>query len=179
MTIAMSDDLVRHRGHAESAETLTGMAIVYSSQGHWEQPAHDPLWEPVRLFWQARMPALLDDRIRALSCLAADWDSYGADPLNPALLTRVQTVVSGLLGQGVPMPDIAPASSGSVIVGWRGGAVEIEMDFDPAQEDAVLVRQGSESIDYEGPINKIYGEYRSLLESALTQLAWPQIEPPG
>jgi hypothetical protein len=114
--------------------------------------------------------ASLGTRLEHLSRLEEGWDSYDAQPVSRALLNRVGSFVIHLLDQAVPLPELVPTSSGTVIVSWRREDLEIEIDLHPEGEDLEFVRSQHASFDYEGSLELISGEAKLLLERSRTRL---------
>ncbi len=115
---------------------------------------------------------LLRTRLRNLLRLETDWDSYGAAPLDWHILHRVEQFVADIMRQGVPLPDLVPSSSGSIIAEWRHNTGLLEVELHPEHEDLVWLEElGEVTLDYEGPIEGIRGRDRTRLEAFLTRLA--------
>ena len=54
------------------------------------------------------------------SASAPNWDGYGAEPLPPAVEVRAQRLARALPAS-LPVPEVAPAPSGSIDLEWRKG----------------------------------------------------------
>ena len=67
-------------------------------------------------------PSRLESEIEdcAKSAATPNWDGYGAAPL-PAEIVRRARRLARALPASLPLPDVAPAPSGSIDLEWRTG----------------------------------------------------------
>jgi hypothetical protein len=75
-------------------------------------------------------PPLTAD-LDAMLALPRGWDGYGADPVTPAAVAAGKVVV-GLLDPRATGAHVAPGRDGGLMVGWRFGPNECELDISPA-----------------------------------------------
>ena len=55
--------------------------------------------------------------LMAHECAESDWNGEGAHAIEPAVVRRASEFIRAL-PQGVPLPEIAPAPDGSIILDW-------------------------------------------------------------
>lgn len=80
------------------------------------------------------MPTYLT-KIDEMRSLARDWDSYGADPPNPATLQDTARFLAAFVeAAGLPEPQVAATRVGGVGAFWQIGTHELEMEFEPGAE---------------------------------------------
>jgi len=56
----------------------------------------------------------------ANTCVQADWDGYGAEPLNEMAVQNAEAFVRAI-PDGMPMPEFAPDPDGSISLDWIAG----------------------------------------------------------
>ena len=166
MNLAITDELIRRHERFPSPETLVGGHLAFGS-------ASSHLFEPTASLWVRHADSRVGRAVGTLARLTNNWDSYGAEPLSREILDRTRDFVSFLMSQNVPLPDIAPASSGAIFLNWRSEDIEIEIELDPEHDDSVFARYGTTLAEYEGPIAGISGFEKETVEVALTRLTQP------
>lgn len=78
---------------------------------------------------------LIDDLIRiAADCSKANWDSYGANPVNPKVLTAAMVVSDNLTW--------VPTSNGGLQLEAHAGGVDMELELAPGESGEVVVLYG-------------------------------------
>jgi|SRR6516225_1986939 hypothetical protein len=70
-------------------------------------------------------------RLKSLSALPNDWDSYGSPPIVSTVLRDARKLLSSIQIQTIPEPAITPASGGGVSIEWRSGSRELEIEILP------------------------------------------------
>lgn len=134
----------------------------------------------------ARQPWFLAamDRLRDLSQLSPDWDSYGADPISAGALNAVRQFLEAIareeevtgssgLGEVLKPFAIAPLASGGLQLEWRGPSGVLEVEAETSGEATGLLIQGKEPsrrfIDL-GLLNEewLIGSTRVLIQPAMT-----------
>jgi len=63
------------------------------------------------------------------------WDSYQAKPTNPNLVVKLLNILSDLLGDNSPSPQITPLADGGVQAEWHRHDQDLEIVV-PAEEEA-------------------------------------------
>lgn len=80
------------------------------------------------------LPRWLDrvrNRVKELAQLPADWDSYGAVPVDPRIPPLVEDLVEWFAVDGMPPPDVFPTSDGGMQLEWHIRRANIEIEFSP------------------------------------------------
>ena len=82
-----------------------------------------------------RLPKSVLNRLNTLAQLPQNWDSYGAPPINSQTTERAALTLREILGTGeveVPLPFIAPAGDGTIVMEWKTDAgKELILDVPP------------------------------------------------
>jgi hypothetical protein len=63
------------------------------------------------------------------------WDSYQAKPTNPQLVVKLLNILSGLMQDDSPPPQIIPLADGGVQAEWHNHGQDLEIVV-PAEEEA-------------------------------------------
>jgi hypothetical protein len=170
VTLTLTEQLRAVPSKSQYAETLSNTGIG-SYSAIFTLPDEGPRWiSAVRYLGPASRFEFLR-RLERIASLTANWDSYGAFPLSQHVITRVRDFVDTLIEQGVPLPHVAPSSSGAIVVEWRDGERVVEFEFDPSGDDSVSLDWDGESVEYDGKLEFLPFASRLSLERALTELA--------
>ena len=99
--------------------------------------------DPLPKWFDQVMQGLVD-----LLTLPPNWDSYGAGPIDLALVRRAFEFVNGFLRHSSPAPSIIPLSSGGLQIEWHRKGIDLEVVFDQGDEPMFYYRgpggEGSE-----------------------------------
>lgn len=114
--------------------------LPYAGNVDWLLSSSDPIVEIAAL---SDLPETIAAQLNALRALPKDWDGYGAQPLNPEILSNMQSALfSALRGIDCPSPDLTPGADGSLAAEWHRGSVELIFNID---------RHGMRSLSVSGP----------------------------
>jgi len=83
-----------------------------------------------------------------LRTLPPNWDSYGANTIDPKTVQDAMNLLNGLLGPTSPAPRVVPLSSGGLQLEWHRQGIDLEVVFDREEQPYFYVRNrlnGSES----------------------------------
>ena len=67
------------------------------------------------------------DKIKSLTELPENWDSYGGGPVKQSMVDLALVVLRWLLTRSWPDPDVSPTSAGGVVLEW-GDDLTINID---------------------------------------------------
>ena len=112
------------------------------------------------------------EALNRLSSLGANWDSYGALPIDPAHLVSAIELLSLIMRESTPVPSVVPTTQGSVQLEWHTRGVDLEIEvlspqrFIVSFEDAVNGDQWEREITVDvtllvKAIDRITGNRRS------------------
>lgn len=69
------------------------------------------------------------DKLNKLLSLPANWDSYGAERIDlQAAITTLQ-LLTRLMSEEIPLPDIVPVNNGGIQVEWHTQGIDIEIEI--------------------------------------------------
>jgi hypothetical protein len=112
----------------------------------------------------------LDDAIERLADLPAGWDSYGAPPIERAVLDRAKRSLAEIEYRLAPWyipPTVGPDVDGGVELIWRGHWTAVHVLVGAGDRFKVLVLRGEVPV---GPAQmKTLGEVIDLLKTHLQQ----------
>ena len=112
---------VRREPRREQAHvTLTGREL---RKPHTETAA------PVRLQSKQWLPEV-SSQLNKLLELPRNWDSYGADPIEAPIVESARGLLVTLAERfDLPRPFIAPTPNGGILLEWRTGSRELEVEL--------------------------------------------------
>ena len=117
----------------------------------WEQEqlVHRSLVMPLPAEWL--MTAV--DQLDALRAVCANWDSYGADRPQPHIVDAAERLLNEL-GRlhNLPRPAISPTRTGGVLLEWKAGARELEIELLSADASSFLYADGETGDEIEGQL---------------------------
>ena len=67
------------------------------------------------------------EKIGQLGELKANWDSYGAHPVDPSCALAAIQLVLSYLGPSIPTPAIVPTNQGGIQLEWHRRRVDLEV----------------------------------------------------
>jgi hypothetical protein len=77
-------------------------------------------------------------KLDELRNLPEDWDSYGAEPINPNAIAKAKSIVTSVMmafgdivGNVVQLTDVIPIADGDVQLEWVGPHAELEIEISP------------------------------------------------
>lgn len=75
--------------------------------------------------WEERTVESLGELLR----LGADWDSYGAPPVDPYCVLAALNLAFCTFRDDTPDPSVVPTSRGGLQFEWHTGGVDLEIEF--------------------------------------------------
>lgn len=148
------------------------------SDGYWSVARDVPAYEstmrpadPPVIFGSAMLPTPTDDasvtlrvseqtcermreplqRIEALVALGAGWDTYGSQPIRPAVALHAVRLLAAILSDDVPTPSIVPTSTGGLQLEWHQRGADLELEVSPDKSVIVFLQMPTEQT-WEGPL---------------------------
>jgi len=87
--------------------------------------------------------------IDELRALPANWDQFGAPPIDPAVIDAARTFVAKLPEGIATRPEVVPLPSGHLQFEWCDGPKSLELEFEPGQRIRYLKWDSELGIDEE------------------------------
>lgn len=91
------------------------------------------------------------DRLNELARLARNWDSYGAEPVSQAAISKagaflaaVRRLLGARCGERIRPYSIAPVADGGVQLEWRSSGAKLEVEVGPEGDLGYLWMEGAE-----------------------------------
>jgi hypothetical protein len=106
------------------------------------------------------MPKSLSQRLDLLLSLPDNWDSYGAAPINPNTISRVEAALREIfmvVGESAPLPFIAPANDGTIVLEWKtaeGRELTLDIPPDDGPMSFLLITPESPEPETEGVVGE-------------------------
>ena len=109
-------------------------------------------------------------RLESLALLQADWDSYGAKPVELTRLAQAYDLLQYIMHDDTPAPILVPIPSGSIQIEWHTLEVELEVSLLSATElDVCFEDLSGENEPFDGVLRSYdvtrLGEFTGLLAS--------------
>lgn len=98
-------------------EASEPFSIPFGSDGFFLFDSEPPAW----------FNPILDD-ICQLGELPANWNTYGAQQIDPQTAAYSITLLGSVLSHVDPLPSIVPTSRGGILIEWHIGGVDLEVD---------------------------------------------------
>lgn len=113
------------------------------------------------------------DRLRPLTLMTTNWDSYGGRALDPAVAEAAEELLVPLLLQGVPAPSLVPTSGGGLGLEWHRPDMELVIHLvaaaNPFHDATVFYWDGIAGTERESQ----FSDGTQWLGSALARLTQP------
>jgi len=95
----------------------------------------------------------IGSELQKLAALPANWDGYGAAPIDPHIIAAARRVV-GALGETIgQQPRVVPMSAGNLQLEWHRGAKVLEFEFENPQTIRYLQWDPSAAIEAEDSLS--------------------------
>jgi hypothetical protein len=69
------------------------------------------------------------DALNDLLRLPANWDGFGAPPIDPRIAHRALGVLDRVMSASTPAPSVVPTSRGAVQFEWHTRGIDLEVEF--------------------------------------------------
>lgn len=103
------------------------------------------------------------EQIGRLGELTADWDSYGARPIDPHCAMAAIRLVLSLLGPSIPTPAIVPLNRGGIQLEWHRRGVDLEIAVQSPVRYVVAFEEGESGQEMEQAITTDFRPLIALL----------------
>ena len=114
------------------------------------------------------IPKVLADRLGDLGRLQHNWDGYGASAISPRTIKRVESALREILaadGKGVPLPFIAPANDGTIVLEWKTPVgKELIIDVPPPDEPISFLLIDPEGLEGKNQKEGVIGDPWTFVE---------------
>ena len=89
------------------------------------------------------------EQIEKLKRLEADWNGYGAEPINPRIIESSQQFIRSLHNQLRVLPQVVPMTQGRLQLEWHDGTRSLELEFESPSQVHYLKWDSSIGLDEE------------------------------
>lgn len=165
----LSDQIYRGRTFArQTRQSSPAPVITIEASSSFSIPFGDEgafvfEQEPGKWF----MPLL--SQICDLGLLPPNWNTYGAQPIDPDTAAFAAAILLTLLSADDPVPSIVPTSPGGILLEWHDGGIDLEVDIRSPSSVQVLFEDGAHEEEYEraeleiiqGKLNILRGRLQS------------------
>jgi hypothetical protein len=93
--------------------------------------------------------------LRRILNLPANWDSYGAPPIQGELVEPVLQFLDSVMSDSMPVPAIVPTSSGGIQLEWHTRGVDLEIEFTPSGLVHVYYLDHAADEEWEGDLESL------------------------
>lgn len=80
------------------------------------------------------LPEWFDPLMRGLAdllTLPANWDTYGAAPIELKVVNQASQLMKGILDADDPPPWVVPMSNGGIQLEWHENGADLEIEIEP------------------------------------------------
>jgi hypothetical protein len=103
--------------------------------------------------------------------LEANWDGYGAKPIDKPALALATRFVNAMSSMGLPAPEIFPVPDGGVQLEWAVGPMELEIEIEPGRQGVVFVGDDADSgRRFDGELPRDQALFAHAIANLLTRL---------
>jgi hypothetical protein len=102
--------------------------------------------------------------------LPANWNSYGALPVNHLAIGNAARLAMNSMNQLVPAPTVVPTNRGNVRLEWHRDGVDLEVEVYPTGQFTAASERHGEERELNGSIYAT-DELKGLIDSY-----WPSLE---
>ena len=133
----------------------------YYSRGQTYTIEWQDYGQPLPAWFDPLMQGFVD-----LLTLPANWDSYGAGPIDAKSVHGAMSFINGVLGPAAPAPRVMPLSSGGLQLEWHRQGIDLEVMFERDERPFFYYRNraSGEESEHELPENSV------LLRSIIANL---------
>ena len=109
---------------------------------------------------RSAIPKSLSQRLDLFLSLPDNWDSYGAAPISPNTISRVEAALREIFtvaGEDAPLPFIAPANDGTIVLEWKtaeGRGLTLDIAPDDGPMSFLLITPESPEPETEGVVGE-------------------------
>ena len=100
----------------------------------------------------AEFKSALAQEIEALGSLDKNWDSYGAPPIDPKIISAGVKFIYSLPGHLAQRPRVVPMSPGNFQLEWHRGRKILELEFETPTTIRFLQWNGDQNFSVEDTI---------------------------
>ena len=93
------------------------------------------------------------EKLRKLTELPRDWDTYGAEPIDPSCIQKVIETLPKLVNKNTPMPSPVPCSNGAIQIEWHTRRMDVEIEFTTDGRIDAFVKNLETNEEWEADIN--------------------------
>jgi len=91
----------------------------------------------------------ISESLKTIRSLEADWDGYGADPINETTIKRMEYFLNDLLPKNAVSGSIVPGADGSLQAEWHLDNTELGFVVEPTGEYSSWVRDLRQDVEIE------------------------------
>lgn len=144
-----------------SSATLTGLGPCLHN---WPSPkAIRLVMEPGSIGAPAWLVKSLD-RWNHLLTLPPNWDSYGAECIDPYLVMQALKLLAEVMGTRTPPPQIVPTHEGGVQLEWHEHYIDLEIEVAASSKVSVSFENLKTGANWEGTLSGDLGPVVEFLE---------------
>ena len=138
MPLDFVPSVVEHSHRQMALFSWSAQPLMEDRRLDWSPWAVDVTWGPTialvgsELVTAARNTDLRPayEKASKLVRLPKDWDGYGAAPIDAYYVRRALDLLSQLVREDTPLPDIVPTTRGGVQLEWHERGIDLEISIE-------------------------------------------------
>lgn len=129
-------------------QVSTSQEELDQAQSTWRTPQGADISSEQKLVIKVSgaVPSWLSDTTDVLNTILAlkeNWDSYGAQRIQPEAASAAMQVLLAVMKKNTPTPAIVPTPSGNIQLEWHQSGIDLEIEIDPDGQCYVSYEDGT------------------------------------
>jgi len=115
-----------------SAGGLNHYSVSGATQSHFDDPRSSGPEYRIVVDYKGEAPRWLEPAVQALNellSLPANWDSYGARPIDPKIAIFSLQLLAEMMSPTIPAPLVIPTNRGGVQLEWHTRGIDLEIEI--------------------------------------------------
>ena len=101
--------------------------------------------------------------------LPRNWDQQDAAPVRAEVVTRAIETLSAFMSDNSAIAQWTPTQLSGVQLDWHENAIDLEISFEPGQNDGYAVFSDNSGAEWDGPVADHVQELRQLFRNRLVR----------
>lgn len=103
--------------------------------------------------------------LSSLLVLPPNWDSYGAQPIDPRCIEYARTLLRSIMKPDTPAPAVVPTSQGGVQLEWHTKGLDLEIEVRSPEQCYVLYENHRDGTTWEGELTADLTQLRQFVSN--------------
>ena len=95
--------------------------------------------------------------------IPANWDSYGARPIQPGVASSALDSLFAVMRDSTPLPSVVPTAKGGIQLEWHSRRFDLEVVFQPGENGEVYCEDKDSSTEWGGRLSDVVQRLNGIL----------------